>query len=319
MRFRSVLVLGFLSLLLGRAGAIEIGVEAQMGNIHFPWTATTPTAGTASFPTTNYFWGGSTWASFDLGEDYALKVSYDRDPVLRNSVSGIFQFERGVARIGVGPFIGFLNGDGKILSAGLSTALRLQWPGLAFVSARSDGGLSLGLVADLASIPQTSAELSAGFYTKNAIVSAIVSGKRFSETNDSGKLVADNLTLYALTVDIYKKNVPFQVLTMAGYQVRSKYYQAEDVTDALGSVILGATLSVQATSALKLVGTLSTGVFTFGLDELAGRSPSANSFMFDASLGVVVDLGLLRKKERETKSADLVDDAVEESEAPADQ
>ncbi|HUX41505.1 MAG TPA: hypothetical protein VMV83_10105 [Rectinemataceae bacterium] len=269
--------------------ALDIGMEARAGSLQFPWNQTTETTGTTPWSSdiTRWFEGAAAWVDIPMGEDFEIHVGYETDPVIRNVLSSLFRFDRGIASVGVGPFIGFLNSDNRIASFGLSTALQVQWPGIAYLSAQSDGGLALGLVAGLSSVPQTRAELSAGFYTPNAIVSAELSGKRFSQTDSAGKLIDDDFTRYALVVDIYKKNIPYQLRTTLGYELRSKYWESSALTDSLGSAILGLKITVEATEDLKVYGEFTNAVFTFGMDNLAGRSPATSDLLFTATLGMV--------------------------------
>lgn len=269
--------------------ALDIGTEARVASLQFPWSQTTETTGTAPWSSdiTRWFEGVATWVDIPMGEDFEIHVGYETDPVIRNVVSSLFRFDRGIASVGVGPFVGFLNSDGRLASFGLSTALQVQWPGIAYLSAQSDGGLALGLVAGLSSVPQTRAELSAGFYTPNAIVSAELSGKRFSQTDSAGKLIDDDFTRYALVVDIYKKNIPYQLRTTLGYELRSKYWESSALTDSLGSAILGLKITVEASENLKVYGEFTNAIFTFGMDNLAGRSPATSDLLFSATLGMI--------------------------------
>jgi hypothetical protein len=275
-------------------GALETGFVFRSSNLQFPWGDTEPIqASVTSFPADNFFWGGEAWISEALGEEADIRVSYERDPVLRNSVVAAVEFERGIARISVGPRIGLFNSDETPLSAGLSTAIRLQWPGVAYLSMRSDGGLSVGVLQSGAD-PQARTELAAGLYLHNVILSAVVSAKRFNELDASGDpLVTDSWTRYALEADIFKKNVPYTLLCSMGYELRSKRFVASDKTDSLGAVVLGTTGTAKLSRSITLIAELSSGFYTFGLDELAGRSPSASSFMFSAGLGMSLDIDSL--------------------------
>jgi hypothetical protein len=319
---RILLLPALLALLISPLPAIEIGLEGRAGDIQFPWSnkAATP-AGTGPFTVAfgDYFWGGSGWVDVPLGEDYSIHFAYETDPVLRNIATTVFRFERGVTRIGVGPFFGFLNQDGRLGSVGLSTSIQVQWPGLGFISARSDGGLALGLVAGIASVPQTRAELAAGFYTPNAIVSGVVSGKRFSETDSTKNLITDDLTRYALVVDIYKKNIPYQITTTIGYELRSKYFQSSNLTDTLGSAIIGLKLSVEALPGFRVFGELTNSIFTFGLDNLAARSPAASAFLFSANLGFSLNVDPIAIVERFTHAPSPPPAPSEATVAPATQ
>jgi hypothetical protein len=296
MRRGPLLERGLAVLALALAGqaaiAIEFGLVGSSGNLQFPWSDPPVPIADSVFPATNYWWGGEAWMSASLGEDATLRVSYVRDPILRNSAVAAVQFERGIARISVGPRIGFLNSTAIPLSAGISASVRLQWPGVAYVSMRSDGGTAVS-VLHMDSDPQAFTELAAGFYVPHAIVSGVISAKRFNELDASGGLVTDSLTRYAMTIDIFKKNVPYTALLSMGYELRSKRYETAAVTDSLGAVVLGIDSTVQLDEAFKLIGGISTGAYVFGLDALKGRGPANSSFLFSANLGLSVETSAL--------------------------
>jgi hypothetical protein len=288
LRFLAVLVLG---LAARSAVAVELGIEGDFGNLQFPWTPIAPLS-QSTFPSDNFFVGSQAWITTPLGEDAAIKVSYDRDPVLRNSAEATVQFDRGIASLAVGPFIGLFNTDATPWSAGMSASLKLQWPGVAYVSLRNDGGMAIS-VLPIAGDPQSLTELSAGLYVPHGIVSGLVSAKRFNEVDAGGSLVTDSLTRYAMTVDVFKKDVPYTALLSLGYELRSKYFAATQDTDALGAIVLGIDSTVQLNPAYKLLADFSTGAYVFGLGSLQGRGPTSNSFLFSAGLGLSVNLAAI--------------------------
>jgi hypothetical protein len=301
-----------------RTSAIEIGLELRSSNLHFPWTQTSAfPSGTSPYPATNFYIGGSAGASMPLGEDAVLRVSYERDQILRNMLSATVLFERGPAKISVGPLIGFLNSANSPISAGLTSSVRLQWPGVAYVSIRSDGGMSISII-QINSDPQAQSEIAAGFYARNAIVSAVVAAKRFNEVDAAGALVTDAWSRYALTIDIYKKNTPYTLLAIIGYEIRSKRYAATDTADSLGAIIIGGKASAGIAPGFELTANVSSGVYTFGLDELQGRSPPGSSFMFTASLGLKINTSVfLSDKEGISKVRSLFTPRKKESAVPA--
>jgi hypothetical protein len=283
-----------LATVLQAAFALEFGIDAETGNLQFPWDQTSPLpASVAAFPTTNYFWGGEAWLNAPLGDEASVRVSYDRDPVLRNMMIAAVQFERGIARISVGPLFGFYNSDSTPFSAGLSASVRLQWPGVAYVSLSSDGGTAISVFQSDAD-PQARTELSAGFYVPHAIVSGLVSVKRFNDLDSGGQLVSDSLTRYAMTIDVFKKNVPYTGTLSIGYELRSKHYAASASTDSLGAIVLGLGATAELDRAWSLKGGISTGAYVFGLDSLQGRGPGNSAFLFSADLGVSVDVSQIR-------------------------
>lgn len=295
----------------GRGSALEFGLIGSAGNLGFPWTQLAQIPGTDPYPATNYYWGGSAFLSMPLGDDASLGLTFERDPVLRHVLGATVQFERGVARISVGPFFGLFNSADLPFNAGLSTSIRFQWPGIAYVSARSDGAMAIGVLADaLGASPQARAELAAGFYTPNAIISAVVGASSFSETDSGGKTVTDALSSYLLTIDIFKKNVPYTLFTKAGLQIRSKYYEATDTTDALGSLVMGLTATAEVMPGWKIIGSFTSGVFVFGLEELTGQSPAGNDFFFDAAFGVSFDTDRLARAAKSRASPQAAEPAV---------
>jgi hypothetical protein len=274
---------------------LEIGIEARAGNIQFPWADTAPTSGLGAYPSDNYFWGGAAYMAAPLSDDASIRFGYETDPVLRNLVTGSIEFERGAARIAVGPFLGVLNTAASPFSAGLSTTIGFQWPGLAYVSLRSAGGLALGLMADASALePQALAEIKAGFYVRNAIVSGVLTAKRFCDTDSSSALIIDSLTSYYLTIEAFKKNVPYTLIAKAGYELRSKYFAASSAIDSLGSLNLGLDSGFDIVPGVALKAGISTGIFVFGLDSLSGRSPDSSSFLFSATLGCVIKIDRLK-------------------------
>ena len=298
-----------LAMAIAPAFSIEFGADGQLSNLQFLAANTKLTTG--SFPSSNYVWGGSAFFNLPLGEDAGLRLSYERDPVLRNVGTASVEFERGIARVSVGPFFGFGFGfgDDQPFSAGLSTSIRFQWPGVAYASVRSDGAIAIGLAGVSSDPPQARAEIAAGFYTRHAIVSAIISASQFSETVDS-KPIMDSLASYMLTIDLFKKNVPYTLLMEAGYQMRSKCYDTSvatadlaDVTEILGSVILGISATVQPLTGIKVIGSLESSVFAYGSEALANRSPSSEAFLFTAKFGISVDTDALPKNPLAKKAA----------------
>jgi len=302
----------------GRAGALEFGLIGSAGNLGFPWTQLAQVPGTDPYPATNYYWGGSAFFSMPLGDDASLGLTFERDPVLRHVLGATVQFERGIARIAVGPFFGLFNSAAVPFNAGLSTSIRFQWPGIAYVSARSDGAIAIGVLADaLGAEPQARAELAAGFYTPNAIISAVVGASSFSEADSGGKTVTDALSSYLLTIDIFKKNVPYTLFTKAGLQIRSKYYEATGTTDALGSLVMGLTATAEVTPGWKVTGSFTSGAFVFGLEGLKDNRPDGNDFFFDAALGVSFDTERLAKAAKARPKVPAAEPAAEPEAEPA--
>lgn len=269
--------------------AVEIGLSGSLTNLFFPWNGSNVTSPlVAAFPATNYFWGGDAWVSAPIGFDGKIKLEYQRDPVLRNTLSGRVAFERGIAKITVGPFVGLFNSSVVPLSAGLLAKVEFRWPGIAYFSIFSEGGLAVGTL-QLSEDPQAMTEVAVGFYVPDAIVSGILTVKRFSDQVDN-YLVTDTATRYVITIDIFKKNVPYTVLLTTGYELRSKFFAISNATDSLGSIVLGTKVSIHVAPGYTVSADLQSALYTFGLDNLMNRGPDASAFMFSAGVGLVINL-----------------------------
>lgn len=293
---RTVLVLVFCATALTSALGLEFGFSGTVGNFNFPWAQVAPTPGTGPFPVSNFIWGGGGFLGLPLGEEGVLRLSFERDPILRNVAMAQVEFERGIAKVSVGPFFGLFNSTAAPVSVGLSTQVRFQWPGLAYVSVRSDGAIAIGLLADaLGAEPQARAEIAAGFYSKNSIISGVVTASSYSETGAGGLMITDALSSYLLTLDLFKKNVPYTLLASVGYELRSKYFEASAKTEALGSLVLGAKAAATIIPGVRLSAAFKSGVFVFGLDDLTGRSPSSNDLFFTVDLGLSFETVALEK------------------------
>jgi len=226
-----------------------------------------------------------------VGDGISYKISYATDPILRSLVSVLVTYNVGFAQFSAGPFLGAFNSREAPLKGGLSTSLRLEWPGKIFASFRSDSSLGGGLLANGDYIQETT-EISAGWYVHNAICSLSMLTKKFYFRESDTLQTLDNLTRYTLDVNVYRKGAPFTLIWTLGYQALSKTWDTgTSATDSLGSVILGARTDWRVSRNVRLTARLETGVYTFGLEDLVGSGPEQEAFLFDAGLGVIVRLG----------------------------
>lgn len=278
-----------LALLGAPLSALELSTEALAGNLFFPWKQATPTSG--AFPATNLFWGLAVSVSDSVGESVSYRIGYATDPILRSLVSVLVTYDVGFAQFSAGPFLGAFNSRETPLKGGLSTSLRLEWPGIIFASIRSDSSLGGGLMANGDYI-QEMTEISAGWYVHNAICSLSMLTKKFYLQKSDTLQTQDSLTRYTFDVNVFRKGSPLTLIWTLGYQTLAKTWDTgTSTTDALGSVILGARADWRVSRNVRITGRLETGVYTFGLENLVGNGPAQNAFLFDAGLGAIFRLG----------------------------
>jgi len=181
-----------------------------------------------------------------------------------------------------------LNTPATPLKAGIDIGFKLEVPGLAFFSALVESSMGAGMVAS-GDYSQERSELSAGWYVYNAICTVSMLSRRFTRILDSGEALVDSSSDYSFAVDVHKKGAPYRVMADLGYRSMTRSYP-DDTIDGLGAIVLGATISADISPLITLKGGLDSGVYVFGLEELAGRGPAPESFIFSSSLGVTVHL-----------------------------
>ncbi|MBU0926426.1 MAG: hypothetical protein KKA67_01640 [Spirochaetes bacterium] len=269
------------------AYSLDIEAGAFFGNLGLPWAGESPMA-EAVYPANLWLYGGRAAFAEDLGDGFSLVAEYETDTVLRNIVRGIVTYETGIASISAGPMVGAFNSVASPLKAGINIGFKLEAPGIAFFSAKAESSMGAGLAA-AGDYSQELSELSAGWYVYNAICSVSMITKRYTRIVSTGDPLVDGSTNYLFSVDVHQKGAPYRVFAELGYRSMTRTY-SDSTADGLGAVVLGATVSAILNPRLTLVAGLDSGVYVFGTGLLAGRSPAATSFIFQASLGCVIKL-----------------------------
>lgn len=273
------------------ASALDLSVEALFGNLNLPWASDVPIADSA-YPSDLWLYGARVAVAESIGDGFRLETSYTTDPVLRHIFRSVIAYQAGFVKISAGPVLGAFNTPETPVKAGISVGLRLDLPGIVFVSARADSSMGAGLFAK-GDYAQEFAELSAGWYVRNAICSGTITTRKFYRVPDAGELLADSSNRYAFAVDVYRKGSPYRVFMSLGYQDFSRVYQAGQI-DTLGAVFLGVKLSAEVSTAVSIIGELESAVYAFGMDDLTARGPAQDSFLFRSSLGLIYRFGIER-------------------------
>lgn len=277
--------MGLVASVAATAPAFELGARFDLSNLDF----SRERAGTATtLPGDASNWGVSVTGSQTLGDNLGIELSYADDPILRRvgytRISYVDQF----FSIAVGPFFGLFNSSSTLLQSGLTTSVALFIPGIATFQVRSDNSLG-GRLSVAGDYIQERSDISLGFFLPNVIPTLHLRTKRFTQKTAAGE-VMDRFTEYALTTDIYQKNVPYRVMLTFGYQdISRQFIEAATTTHAYGSVILGVKATAEVFRAMELIADLESSVYTFGTDALLGTT-SADTFLFRLSTGISLDL-----------------------------
>jgi hypothetical protein len=264
---------------------LDLGLQASTGNLGF---RTDRSSADSTFPGADYFWGLSLSANQTISDRFAFEAGFYSDPVLRNISYALFSYNERVISIGVGPFFGFFNSSGTLLKSGISTSVKLELPGVVFVSFRADSSIGGELVQDGDYLQQRN-DISIGFNVLNAICTLSLDNRTFEQKTTADK-VSDSLTVYSFSTDIYQKNVPYRVIVTFAYQALSRAFVTGESTTTLNSLVIGTEVDITITSSLLLQAGIEGSVYSFGQGPLVG---SAKDFLVRAFSGVKVNVDSL--------------------------
>ncbi|MCX7023317.1 MAG: hypothetical protein NT080_01695 [Spirochaetes bacterium] len=312
--------------------ALDIGLEGSLSNLAFPyflthsmsvvessnsepyinnpfaWMAPVPDT-TGTFPTEVYGTGALAYVDLELVQSIRTRISLGFDPTLRSFISATIGYSSGPVEIGFGPYIGGLYNTKRTLTKnGITAFFRFEQPGLVFISGNIVSSL-MGLIGRNDYV-QESVKLESGIYVRGAICSLSLESKEFvRQGDDSGSVTyIDALNRYMFNIDAFKKGAPYNLLVRMGYQDVSKTYG--DAKDRIGGIIIGTRLTLRPRESVSVFADLETSVFTFGQDELTGKGPDSDSFMFNTAFGLRFSIGAVPV----TRADHAAPDAVEPGE-----
>jgi hypothetical protein len=273
-----------------QAPAIEIGAEFAMTNLGFPWSQVAPIPTTVPANANTFIYGGGFTTSQAISESVKISTSYYLDEVQRSLLDATIVYSTGILEIGFGPQFGVFNDIARPLTAGISSSIKLEIPGVVFASLRNSSSLgqSLGAIGDNS---QERNRIDAGIYVRNAICSVSMDSRKFQIREAADLVTTDTMIDYAFEADIFKKNQPFNIVLSLGYRTASKEYMGTlaSAKDSLGAFILGTKLKLRPHQSVSILLGFDSGVYTFGMDDLLVHGPAANEFYFKALAGLSID------------------------------
>jgi hypothetical protein len=279
------------------AGALEISGTFRLGNMSF---AEDRAEDDVDFAGDQYQWGAELAVTQAISEDLTFSSSIRRELVLRNTVYNMLTYRQSFVRVGVGPFFGLFNSTASILKPGISTSVQLDFPGVAYVLFRSDSSIG-GRLVEIGDYTQERSDISAGFYARNVIVSAVLETRRFSQKTGADAETVDTLSIYALQTDIFRKNAPYKVLLSFGYHQLGRAFVHPDETlrHIINSVVVGTDVDMYLTPYLTVSLNLESSVYSFGSGELFGISnPGPGGYLFRAYAGASLNTEKIPSRDR---------------------
>jgi hypothetical protein len=282
-RLTYVLCLLFAVLGAGAVAGLDLGIETWVGNLGF---RTDRASSDTRLPGGDYFWGLSVFGTQPLTDTVSMETGFYSDPVLRNLSRTIFTYTTKFLSVGMGPIFGLFNDIRTPVKSGLSASVRLEYPGVIFVTLRSDSSIG-GSLVQTGDYTQELTDVTLGVYFPNAICTLAWTSRSFQQ-KASSQNVTDGLTEYTFAAEVFKKNVPYRLRVWLAYQDLARSYDAGSTTTAtLGSVILGTQVEVTLAGPLVLRAGLEGNIYSFGLGSLVGGD---SAFLFRSYAGLKMNL-----------------------------
>lgn len=276
-------------LLAAPAIGLEITSSFSTGNLSFD-TGESESIGAAggSFDGT-WAYSANVSAVERISDNVTFTAGFERDSVLRKEIFTRIGFDAGFAKLAVGPFFGPFNVDGSVLTSGISTSLRLEKPGVAFGSFRSDSTIGAGLAAP-GDYVQEKSEVLIGFWVPNILITARLASESFTYKKLAALTTVDERIRYEFIADVFKKNVPYTVRLNMGYEnLRRAYvHPAASEEDELGAAIIGMDVALQLNDTLRVSAGAEGALYVWGIGDLG--SPPTNTAFFTARAGLVLTL-----------------------------
>ncbi|MDC7228187.1 MAG: hypothetical protein PQJ61_15605, partial [Spirochaetales bacterium] len=219
-----------------------------------------------------------------------------RDTVLKNLAYTNFYYNDDLFNIEVGPFFGLFNTAQTMIKSGISTAVKINIPGIAYARFYTQSTIG-GTLVNTGDYIQEANNISIGFYVPNAICTLMIDTKGFTSVTDSGPQT-DEFTEYAFVSDIFQKNMPYTVTLKIAYQAKTRTIEDTSVL-SLNNIVLGTDVTFSPFDFLSIDAGLESCLYSFGsLEDLVADTSSLlsfadelpGSFLFNATLGVTLDL-----------------------------
>lgn len=286
----------FLFTSLLQLNALEVGATFSLENLDFK---NDRLSDDESFSGMDLLWGGSLFATHTISESFSVEGGFYNDTILRFISYTLLNYNLQFIQLSVGPFFGFFNSTSTstILKSGISTSIKLELPGVLYISFRTDNSIG-GYLIEIGDYIQQRNDISLGYHVRNAICSININSRKFIEKQDNLEVV-DSLIDYSFKTDIFQKNLPYRIFFSFSFQRLSKKYfdaadsSAEPVSShTLNSIILGTEVDINITDFLTVILNLESSIYTFGQDILLGIS-NPGWYLFRAYTGFKINFDRL--------------------------
>jgi hypothetical protein len=284
-RSRRIWLSLFLAIIIpGTLHALDLRIFGGPGNLSFdPERETTLGSGGSRFEPSLFPFGLiSLEGTYSGMVDY--RVSFERDPVLRNHIFAGAGFTFSFLRLEFGPFMGVFNTSEQIINPGIAAEVGLEFPGILFGSLK--GASTIGSPALFSGeFMQETGEIAIGFWVPYVVCTLSINSKGFTERKSGDLFIKDEHTRYQFRADVFTKNVPYTIRIDMGYQSLKRSYSPDgknSETDELRSVYAGFEGTYRIIPSVQLILGMEMPVYIWGEKPLKGPERTAFIYQFHA-------------------------------------
>ncbi|MDR1899487.1 MAG: hypothetical protein LBQ55_05725 [Treponema sp.] len=287
---KRIILISLVCILSGPVFSLELTLRGGAGNMTFDPGLRGP-LGPAGAAFDNYVYPyGRLSVDGSFSELLSYHAALDRDPILRNRVTGEVELKLHFLRFSFGPVISPFNTGESLISPGFSGRLELQFPGIIFGSLEASSNFGTAL-ANTGDFLQQSGGAALGFWVPNVVCAFQINTRSFSERISRALLIKDELTRYQFRADVFSKNVPYTIRVDLGYQSLKRAYSGgnADTTDEFESIYLGFEGTYRIVPRIKIILGVEMPVYSWGASPLKG--PSRSDVLFNAHAGLNWTIG----------------------------
>lgn len=224
-------------------------------------------------------WGFETKATQRISDDFTFSGGILRDDIMGNRMDSRIQFNSPYILLSVGPSIATINNSSLELKPAINGSVTIRKEGLISFSVEMYSTLG-GLSDKDSDYAQTRGSIALGLNIPGAICTFSVDSRHYSRYNEnsvsSASITEDIQSTYMMEADLFKKNIPFNLLISLGYISTKRIYPADDPDTrdmaGFGTVFIGAGTKVRINRKIELKALLDSSLYSFSLSDTLGVS-----------------------------------------------
>lgn len=228
---------------------------------------------------TSLIWGFTAGAREKINDTFSVSGNIVRDDIMGHRMDSSLIFTSPYVLLSLGPSFATINNSSLEIKPALNGSVSIRKEGL--ISFTAEMYSTLGGLSDRDSdYTQTSGSLSLGFRIPGAICTFSAESRhytRYSDSSSSSSSVTEDIqSTYMLEADMFKKNIPFNLLISLGYISTRRIFPSDDPDSrdnaGIGTIFIGAGTKVRIGKKINLKVLLDSSLYSFSLSDTLSAS-----------------------------------------------